>query len=332
MVDIPITQQHVEWAAERAARPGLVSWTNNALDWSHMADYLRERTEGTQQFFLGMGTGHKLITTVWGAPAAMMTCAGGFSFHGDKAWLNQRVFCVDTAAACEMLSKVYKKEKFVAAIPGQTFVLQANKLRSIEPSAPFLAAAPRDTWPSPARARDGAAPDYGPATGQRVLAAGELARLGERLDELAAALVGGTLFKSLFSLLDSELPGRAPTIALIARSGDERHGYAYVPARCAFERIPAGRADHAEASYLAGLECWASDLLAVLDGSLGPIALSYGRARLWNALPKRFNFDPFSELYRVSHPLRRPAAYARIYDRAWRAVAATAPSIRAASR
>ena len=32
MVDIPITERHVAWAAEKAARPGLVSWTNNALD------------------------------------------------------------------------------------------------------------------------------------------------------------------------------------------------------------------------------------------------------------------------------------------------------------
>ena len=44
-------------------------------------------------------TGHKLLTTLWGTPAAMMTCAGGFYFHGDKAWLNDRIFCVDTEAA-----------------------------------------------------------------------------------------------------------------------------------------------------------------------------------------------------------------------------------------
>ena len=67
----------------------------------------------------------------------------------------------------------------------------------------------------------------------------------------------------------------------------------------------------------------------MLDGALGPIALSFGRARLWNALPQRFHFDIFSELYRVSHPLRRPAEYARTYHRAWRAVADTVPTIHA---
>lgn len=329
MVDIPLTQRHVEWAAARAARPGLVTWTNNTLDWSHMAEYLRERTEGTQQFFLAMGTGHKLLTTLWGTPAAMMMCAGGFYFCGDKAWLNDRVFCVDADAVCAMMSKVYKKEKFVAAVPGQTFVMQAGRLKAIEPSTAFLAAAPRDRWPSRARTAAGDPPDYTPATGRHELAGDELDRLAARLSELAGSLVGGPLFKNLCSLLASELPDRAPTFALVARSGEHRHAFEYVPTRCAFEPVAAGAGDP-RAAYLAGLECWASDLLAVLDGALGPIALTYGRARLWNALPERFHFDIFGELYRVSHPLRRPAEYARTYQRAWQAVAATVPTIRAA--
>jgi hypothetical protein len=330
MVDIPLTQQHVEWAAAIAARPGLVTWTNNALDWSHMASYLRERTEGTQQVFSAIGIGHKLITSVWGTPAAMLTCAGGFAFHGDKAWLNQRVFCVDTAEVCALMTRVYKQEKFVAATPGQTFVMRAGKLQAIEPTTAFLATAPRDAWPSRARAEIASPPpDYLPATGQAELAAEAMARLEARLGELAGSLVGGTLFKSLHSLLDSELGGRRPTFVVAARTGGGRRVLAYVATRCAFQVV----ADDApEASYLAGLECWAGDLLAVLDGELGPIGLSFARARLWNALPRRFNFDIFGELYRISHPLRRPAEYARSYDRLWRAVATTAPSIYAAAR
>jgi len=325
MVDIPLTQRHVEWVAEKVARPGLVSWTNNTLDWGHMADYLRDRTESTQQFFLAMGTGHKLLTTLWGTPAAMMTCAGGFYFHGDKAWLNDRVFCVDTEAVCAMMSRVYKKEKFVAAVPGQTFVMAAGKLKAIEPSTPFLAAAPRETWPSRGHGT-GAAPDYSPATGRRELADGELDRLAARLTELAGSLVGGPLFKHLFSLLTTEAADRAPSFVFVARDGERHHGFVYAPTGCRFERLPADAPDP-RTGYLAGLECWASDLLAVLDGALGPIALTYGRARLWNALPQRFHFDIFSELYRMSHPLSRPTAYAKTYERAWQAVADTVPTI-----
>jgi hypothetical protein len=259
----------------------------------------------------------------------MMTCAGGVSFHGDKAQLNQRVFCVDTEAVCGMMGKLYKKEKFVAAVPGQTFVMQAGKLKAIEAATPFLTTAPREAWPS--RAKAGSAsdlPDFTPATGRRALADADAQRLVRRLDELAGALVGGTLFKSMFSLLASELGERKPTFVLLARHGDTRTAYEYEPTRCTFTQVDdAG----AEARYLAGLECWASDLVAVLDGAIGGIALIFGRARLWNALPKRFNFDVFGELCAVSHPLRRPAEYAATYDRAWQAVAGAAPDLRATS-
>ena len=50
---------------------------------------------------------------------------------------------------------------------------------------------------------------------------------------------------------------------------------------------------------------------------MGPIALTFGRARLWNHLRGRLAFDPFSELNRVSHPLRKPAAYLKTYERIW---------------
>ena len=83
--------------------------------------------------------------------------------------------------------------------------------------------------------------------------------------------------------------------------------FEYMPTRCGFAPAHTDGANPRTA-YLAGLECWASDLLAVLDGALGPIALTCGRARLWNALPQRFRFDIFGELYRVSHPLRRPTS------------------------
>jgi hypothetical protein len=82
-----------------------------------------------------------------------------------------------------------------------------------------------------------------------------------------------------------------------------------------------------EETYLAGIECWATDLLAILKGELGPIALSFGRARLWNVLSEQFLFDFFGDLYRMSHPLRRPAEYLRTYRRLWTGTANTVPAI-----
>jgi hypothetical protein len=309
MVDISITQAHVEWAAAKALRPGLVSWTNNAMDWSHMASYLSERVEGTQQAFMNWGVGHKLITTVWGQPAAMIMCAGGFAFHGDNEWLNHKVFCVDTDQVVENMGKLYKKEKFFSGVPGQTFHMRANKLVSVDPSAPWLGTTPRETWPSRAKANV-EVPDFAPATERRSIDASERERLAQRLDDLAGSMVGNGTFRSLHSLLANEAEGRLPTFAIIARDGDRRETFEYVPNECRFVT-----SDKPDTAYLAGIEVWASDLLAVFDGALGPIALTFGRARLWNALPQRFSFEIFPELHRMSHPLRQPAAYLKTYER-----------------
>ncbi len=319
MVDITLTQRHVEWAKARIPKPGIVSWTNNALDWSHMAPYLGERVEGTQQCFVRMGMGRKLIETVWGVPSAMVTCAGGFSFTGERAWLNQRVFCIDTEAVCTAMRQLYKHERFLSGVPGQTLWMEKRKLARVAETQPFLAAAPRETWPSRTKVQVAIA-DYAPATHRRDLAPGELAAIATKLDELAGALLGGTVFRSLCSLLASETD-RILSFALVLRDGDARHAFAYVPTACRFERVESGE------PYVAGLECWASDFAAVLAGELGPIALTFGRSTLWNALPTRLRFDLFADLSLVSHPLRRPVAYLATYRRQWAALESTPPLI-----
>jgi hypothetical protein len=325
MVDIPITQQHVEWAAARSMRPGIVSWTNNAMDWSHMASYLSERVEGTQKCFVDMGVGHKLITQHWGVPAAMVMCAGGFAFHDELEWLNQRVFCVDTESVCAQMAKVYKAEKFVSGVPGQTFVMVGNKLKSIE-VAPFLGTTPRESWPSRAKGQTDV-PDYAPAT-HRELSADEAAALEPALAELAASLVGGLTFRSLCSLLDSECDAKRPTFALVLRDGDRRRVFAYEPTACRF--VPVASDAAPEDVFIAGIECWAADFVAVLAGRLGPIALTFNRARLWSHV-KRLHFDIFPDLYRVSHPLRRPDAYLATYRRLWEAAKSTEPTFEKSS-
>ena len=83
-----------------------------------------------------------------------------------------------------------------------------------------------------------------------------------------------------------------------------------MPNRCAFVRS-------ASRDTIAGIECYASDLTAVLAGELGAIALTFDRSRLWHDLAGRIGFDPFAELHRVSHPLRKPAADLRTYEKIW---------------
>src|SRR5262249_42013355 len=155
---------------------------------------------------------------------------------------------------------------------------------------PFIKTAPPESWPARGHASDNgtSVPDYAPATGRHEMQNGDKELLEQRLQDFAGSLVGGTIFKGLYSLLQDQTNGRIPTFALALQDGDgERLVYEYAPSACAFVR---GN-ENPEKTYLAGMECWATDLLANLGGDLGAIALNFGRARLWNALPDRFYFD-----------------------------------------
>jgi hypothetical protein len=226
------------------------------------------------------------------------------------------------------MARLYPKEQFHVTRPGQTFVMEGHRLKRVFDETPFLKTTPPETWPArgsaPEKAGAKGIPDYEPATGRREMLNGDNERLEQRLQEFAGALVGGFIFKGLHSLLHDPATGRMLTFALALRNGgNDRRVYEYVPSACAFVQ----GAPNPEATYLAGMECWGSDLLATLNGDLGAIALNFGRARLWNALPDRFFFDLFAELHRVSHPLRRPTEYLRSYRRLWAKCTDVAPTI-----
>src|SRR5262249_43985664 len=179
-----------------------------------------------------------------------------------------------------MMSRLYPKEQFHATRPGQTFLMEGHRLKRVFDDTPFLTTTPPETWPSrgpsPDKDQTTPVPDYAPATGRREMQNGDSELLEQRLQEFAGTLVGGTIFKGLYSLLHDQATGRIPTFAMAVRdgSGNERRVYEYVPSACAFVRGAA----NPEKTYLAGLECWGTDLLAILNGELGPIALNFGRA------------------------------------------------------
>jgi hypothetical protein len=324
MVDITLTQGHIDRAKAIQKEPGIVSWTNNALDWSHMTTYASARQDATEDCFMKMGVGHRLISEAWGAPSAMLMCAGGFSFEGERAWMNRRIFCVDTAVVCHTMKQVYPTQHFLPAIPGQTFVMEANRLKKVEPRAPFLTVEPPESWPARGHDTSIAAQDFAPATGRRTLGEAGKRALEDGLTALAASLVGGDLFRALHSVQEDEVPGRALTFAFDLRDDERPLRYAYVANECRFVSTDAPNEQH-----LAGLRCWATDLGAVLAGELGPIALTFGRSSLWNLLPQRFHFDVFGALYGVSHPLRQPAAYLATYEKILAGIEG-APTIKAA--
>ncbi len=327
MVDCTLTSAHLALARTFVARPGIVGWTNNAQDWSHMINSVPERTEGTAQSVHNMREGLAGITAQWGPPAAMIMCAGGFSFYGDRKWLNRRVFCVDPDRVVKTISTLFPQQRVLAGRPGFTLYMENNVIKRVEKQSPFLTTAPPSTWPLREKTAMTEFPDYAPATGRRELTEAELPRLQQRLNEFAGALFGCLLFKNLYSLLEIECEGRMGTFALVLRPGEKEPPlvFMYNASACTFDLVPV---EDPRQVFIAGLQCWATDLLAVLDCEMGSIALSFGRALLWNDLPNRLNFDVFGELQKISHPLRRPSEYLRIYERLLRSAGEAMPLIR----
>ena len=101
--------------------------------------------------------------------------------------------------------------------------------------------------------------------------------------------------------------------------------YAWTPPTAGFEAV---EVDDARSAFASGLRMWATDLLALFDGDLGPSAVCYtGRLRAWNHQPDRLRVGP-QLLWTFAHPLHRPDVARRLYDQ----IVAALPPARAAIR
>jgi hypothetical protein len=313
-------------------RPPLWCYTNNASDLSFTTGGKIVRSEPMDASALARELlAHYASLRLRSAePEAVFMCGGGFAFAGDRAWMNEHVFRVDSARVCAGFAALVPDRTFRALVPGETASMADGALVTVHSERAFLRAAPRDEWPP--REYRGPAPlleSYSPATSARELADEELAQLGEELDAFAAHLCSRQTFRALLSLDPDELQGRRPTYSLVLLCDDDggAYNYEYDSASCAFV---AAEGSDPVASYVGGLECWASDLLAVFRGELAPSAISFGRSRSWNALPERATID-WGELWLYCHPLRRPDRFLDFYRQMLAASAGTLVCVKAAS-
>lgn len=262
----------------------------------------------------------------WGVPEATVVCGGGWSFGGDRAWLDHHAFPVSCERIAEALAARVAGDpggdragdraagRFVAPVPGQALVMRAGRLARVLDRRDFIETLPRDRWPArDFRGDDARLSDYAPASGRRELPKAELERLRHELRDLARHLYGSAVFRSLCSLPTTPIEGRLPSLCLALRNGAEPPVVLrYHPGGCSF--VPHQSTDPV-ADFISGLELWASDLLALIDGELGPSALCYaGRMRAWNHDPRRLWVSPHV-LWTFGHPLRRPQATAVLYRR-----------------
>ena len=211
-------------------------------------------------------------------------------------------------------------KRFHAPLPGQTFVMKSGVIVDVEASTSFLQTRPPAEWPARDPRPEVKLDRYAPGCGVMKLPPGELPRLRARLDELARFLYGRMLFRQLYSLTAAELDGREPVLSLALLDGEQRRmlAFTYEPQGCRF--VEAYGDPHRRSAAV--LECWATDLLALLDGEMAPSGLLFGRCRYLRYVrePSRFLFSPLGALAQYGHPLFQPrerflALYRRLHAR-----------------
>jgi len=325
-IDVPPPPQMLMALRELAPRPGIWCYANNFTSAAHQRLDVRggagERVPASDRTSLASVVlrRYAAVEREWGTPAIGVICGAGWSFSGARAQLNHAVFPVDSEALARMLAAMVPESRFAAALPGMTVSMERGELSGSmnlgegkDEGEAFIAPLPRSSWPA-RDYRPGAqlAADYGPATGRVEIAPASLEELARALEDFARFLYGGAVFRALLSLTDADAQGRRPAIALRLRTGAGGGASVlrYDPTACAF--VPDPSEDPVD-DFVSGMECWASDLLALLRGEIGPTALCYaGRLRTWNHAPRWVYFGA-DTLWMFSHPLRRPAATAALY-------------------
>lgn len=247
-----------------------------------------------------------------GVPATTLVCGGGWSVPQPRAWLNRAVFPIDAVRVATML-RSHAPGPVVAPEPGQTWEQRDGEVAEIE-RASYVSLEPREAWPDRTWSPDVRHPErYAPATGRTQPTEDERARVLAAVTDLARFWFGGPIFRSVCSLTRSMVGDREPTVALSLLVGEENPWVlAYDPTSCRFAQTSG--ADPI-ASFASGLELWATDLLALLEGELAPSAICFaGRLRHWNHAPAHLLVTA-GTLWTFAHPLHRPEAASRLYQR-----------------
>jgi hypothetical protein len=256
---------------------------------------------------------HAEVAEAWGEPLATLVCGGGFAFPDDRRVLDHHVFPASAHELATRMNADRPSARALAAVPGHGVALEHGHIAAHLEPEPFISALPRVQWPDRMHRGDTLRlEDYAPACGRTALDDRELHELLAALHDFARFLYGRPVYRALASLSARATQGRRPQLGLALGIDGSRRVLALVhdaPA-CRFTRL---HDVDPVTELVCGLECWASDLLALLRGEIGPTALCYaGRLRVWNAMPELVRVSPH-ELWMFAHPLRRPEAAIRLY-------------------
>jgi hypothetical protein len=311
-VDGIATDATVAAATRIAGRIGVFVHANNMMDWS-VIEGGRFLEVGPRPSDLSYADHLLHAEARWwrdgNAPAVTLVCGPGLAFVGDDAWMNQ-ILTVDSEHVSATLAAAAPARTFHAPCPGETFELVGGELARTRPRSPFVATLPRAGWPSLTVARPLALlEDFAPASGRTTLDEEGWTRLFAELDHLATFLYGRSLFRTLHALDARDLDGRSAAFAFVLRADADGNAYVceYHPSASRFELVECERPADV---YVFGVECWGTDLGAVMAGELMPQRL-LGHARSWSFAP--LPLSPLFAIWRFFDFVHRPAAGASFY-------------------
>jgi hypothetical protein len=327
-VDVAPTREMRRVAQKVLERPGLWAHTNNYSSWKFMHQRPQAAERPLYKLVTNVFNYHRRLSDAWEAPEALLLYGGGFSFAGERAWINREIFPCDSRAAARALSLMLPGERVFAPAPGETFRMKEGKLVDVVDRSPFAEALPKEEWPF--RGQSGEITwldDFGPACGRKDFAAADLEALEEELAGFAAFLYANFPFRRLYSLRAAEIEGRRPTIALLLRAdaAGATHVFEYEPQACRFRRVTS---EDPLREYVGVYECWATDLLALLRAEIASPSLALARSRHFATGAELFDLDLY--LMEYAHPLRQPARFLELYRRVIASQRTASPPIRAA--
>jgi hypothetical protein len=323
-IDAPESTAFARFALQRAGSVGVWASSHNHMDIFPVRDGGRQEGESEVTAGLIEAFGKRFTTHFGGGarPRVLAVLASGFSFRGDLAWMNGHVFPGAPEKIAAALRPGLHDVEVRAPLPGHRLSFSHGELRDESTSSPFLASLDTASWPlHGAEPFDGVPPDFAPACGRRDFSREDLAALLDELRAFAAHLYGREVFRALYACADDACAPRRAAVGFAVRTPSETLTLAYRPDVCAFAHLPG---TDPGTSLVAGLRCWASDLLAIMRIELLVGYMLIGRYRKWNAAPDRVQADLDAELALYGHPLRHPE---RVLERYRRTAAALAPSV-----
>jgi hypothetical protein len=188
--------------------------------------------------------------------------------------------------------------------------MEGGRVVSVTPKGNGIAAAPRDQWPDRTYAPDVALIEsVEPFFAPQAIDDPGIAEIESLLDGFASYLYGSSLFRAFLSLERASLAERKATIAFVLRTQDGGYVFEWEPQACQFAAVECAEP---ASVYVAGIEMWAGDLLAIARGEIEFMAIQLGHIRLWSMAPQKIKMGT-GELMSYFSALRRPDIYLRLY-------------------